>query len=477
MWSIDGTRGVGAGAVFVRIAGSITADIRRGVRRAGDRLPSTRALAGELGVHRNTVVAAYDELVAQGWLESRGAAGTFVASALPAPPPRAARPHQGLAARPAFEVAAVAAMPAPFGPPGTRFHLSAGVPDPRLFPRAALARAYRRALRSPSALATLAYGDARGAMGLRTAVAAMLRDTRGVPAGPENILVTRGSQMALDLAARAVIRPGDVACVEELGYQPAWSAFRTAGARLVGVPLDGAGLVVDAVPARPRLVYVTPLHQYPTTVLMTPARRLALLARAHAERFAIVEDDYDHEFHFEGRPVPPLASDDRHGSVVYVGTLSKILAPGLRLGYVAAPESMIAALAGVRAGIDRQGDHVLETAVAELVEDGEVQRHAHKARRIYAARREAFVALLAAKLGGVLDITLPAGGVTLWARVADDVPIAAWQARAQARGVAIVAARDLALDGKARPFIRLGFARYDETELAAAVKILAAALR
>jgi GntR family transcriptional regulator/MocR family aminotransferase len=480
MWSIGTTpaRGAGADALFVRIAGAVIADIRRGVRRAGDRLPSTRALAGELGVHRNTVVAAYDELVAQGWVVSRGAAGTFVAGELPTSRTRAAAAvAAGFAARPAFELAAVPPIPAPFGGPDARYHLSVGVPDPRLFPRAAMARAYRGALRSSRARALLAYGDTHGALRLRTAIAALLRDTRAIPATAEHILITRGSQMALDLAARALVRAGDVVAIEELGYQPAWRAFRAAGARLAAVPLDEHGLVVDALPPRVRALYVTPHHQYPTTVLLSPARRLALLERAHRERFAIVEDDYDHEFHYDGRPVAPLASADRHGSVLYVGTLSKILAPGLRLGFIAAPVSVIATLAAIRAGIDRQGDHVIETAVAELVEDGEVQRHAHKSRRIYHARRDAFAHLLARDLGGVLAFTLPAGGMTLWARVAADVALPAWQARAAERGVAFAAAAAFAHDGRARPFIRLGFARHDERELAAAVKILAATLR
>jgi GntR family transcriptional regulator/MocR family aminotransferase len=286
-------------------------------------------------------------------------------------------------------------------------------------------------------------------------------------------MITRGSQMALDLAARALIRPGEVAAVEHLGYQPAWRALEYAGARLAGVKVDAQGLVVDALPARVRCLYTTPHHQYPTTVLMSPARRLALLERARRERFAILEDDYDHEFHFDGRPVAPLASADPHGSVIYIGSLSKILAPGLRIGFVAAPEPVIAALGAMRGAIDRQGDHVLELAIAELVEDGEVQRHAHKLRRIYAARRDAFAELLRKHLGAVLELTLPSGGITLWARVADDVPLERWRARALQQGIAFATARDLALDRKPRPFIRLAFARYTEAELADAVRVLA----
>jgi GntR family transcriptional regulator / MocR family aminotransferase len=472
MWSIDTHRGSGPDAAFVRIAAAITADIRRGVLRAGDRLPSTRALADRRDVTRNTVVAAFDELVSQGWVTSRGAAGTYVAAELPERPVRRSAPvMRGLAKRPAFDLEAVAPLDTPFDHAAT-FQLSAGVPDPRLFPKAALARAYRRALRTSTGTAALGYGSTFGMPRLRAAIAAMLRAQRAIPASAENVLVTRGSQMAIEVAARALLRPGDVAAVEAFGYLPAWRALEVAGARLAPIPLDDDGLVVDALPRGTRCVYTTPHHQYPTTVLLSPARRHALLERARLERFAIIEDDFDHEFHFDGRPVAPLASADRDGSVLYVGTLSKILAPGLRLGYVVAPEPVIATLAAIRAAIDRQGDHVLELAVAELIEDGEIARHAATSRRIYAARRDAFAELLRHELGGVLLFDLPAGGLTIWARVADDVSIERWRVRALARGVAFVPGRSLALDRAPSPFIRLAFARYTEVELAEAVRIL-----
>jgi GntR family transcriptional regulator/MocR family aminotransferase len=482
MWSIDRARtiprrGQGADAVYVRIATAITRDIRRGVLRGGDRLPSTRAIADRLGVTRNTAVAAYDELLGQGWIETRGAAGTFVAAALPERPVRRAAIAEplGIAKRAGFDLAPAAAFPTVFD--GTSaYQLSGGVPDPRLFPKTAFARAYRRALRTSAGSVALQYGEPLGTPRLRAAIAAMLRDQRAIPADADNVMITRGSQMAIELAARALLRPGDVAAVESFGYQPAWRSFGSAGARLAGVRVDTSGLVVDELPPKPRLVYTTPHHQYPTTSLMSPARRFALLSRARADRFAIIEDDYDHEFHFDGRPVAPLASTDASGAVLYVGTLSKVLAPGLRLGYVVAPAPVIAALGTIRAAIDRQGDRVTELAVADLLEDGELARHAATSRRIYAARRDAFATLLRRELPNVLEFALPAGGITLWARVAPDVSIERWRQRARARGVAFVPGRELSIDRAPAPFIRLAFARYSETELADAVRRLARAL-
>jgi GntR family transcriptional regulator/MocR family aminotransferase len=211
-------------------------------------------------------------------------------------------------------------------------------------------------------------------------------------------------------------------------------------------------------------------------VLLTPARRIALLERARRDRFAIIEDDYDHEFHFEGRPVAPLAAADPGGHVIYLGTLSKILAPGLRLGFVAAAERTIESLARLSATVDRQGDQILEYAVAELIEDGELQRHARKMRRVYESRRDALASALARELPGVVRFQLPPGGITVWARVDDGVDLEAWRERALARGVAFSTAREFALDGKPRPFVRLAYARYDEGELADAVRRIRRAL-
>jgi GntR family transcriptional regulator/MocR family aminotransferase len=467
---------------YLRIARAISDDVRRGRLPRGAELPGSRALAASLGVHRNTVLAAYDELAAEGWIETSPARGTFVTQALPEAKPRRfagkAAPRAAVPARVGFDLGP-APEPLPAPPPPGVLSLAGGAPDLRFVPMKALARAYRRALQAEGESA-LDYGDPRGHERLRAALAAMLSALRGLAAGPDQVLVTRGSQMGIDLAARALLAPGDVVAVESFGYRPAWEALRSTGARLAPLPVDGAGLVVDALAElaareRVRAVYVTPHHQYPTTVTLAPGRRLALLALCRAQRIAVLEDDYDHEFHYEGRPVLPLASADEAGVVVYVGTLSKILAPGLRIGFVVAPEPLVARLASLRALVDRQGDRAVERAVAELLEDGEVQRHARRAKRAYAARREALAEALRARLGGALSFELPAGGMAVWARAAEGIDVDAWAERALARGVALQTAKRFAFDGRRRPFLRLGFARLDEREIAEAVQRLAAA--
>ena len=211
-----------------------------------------------------------------------------------------------------------------------------------------------------------------------------------------------------------------------------------------------------------------------------PARRrpwrIALLDLARQLRIAIIEDDYDHEYHYEGRPVLPLASVDNAGVVVYIGTLAKVIAPGIRIGYVVAPRPLLDSVATHRHIIDRQGDHTLECAVAELLRDGMIQRHARRVRRIYQSRRDALVATLRAEFSDSLSFSVPAGGIAVWAEAAAGIDVDAWAARAARSSLAILTARQYAFDARPRPFLRIGFAALDEKEMTAALQRLKKAL-
>ena len=469
--------------IFLQIARAVADDVRRGRLKPGARLPGTRDLARTLGVHRNTVVAAYDELAAEGWIETAEAAGTFVSRSMPEVSPvrfTAQQGPPGIPRRAGFSLSADG-LPSMHTPPGPRvLRMSGGIPDVRLVPGTALARAYRRAV-TRHATDVLSYAEPQGHRRLRAALADMLAATRGVAAGADDVLVTRGSQMALDLTARSLVEPGDVVAFEALGYHPAWEAFRAHGAKLVSVPVDREGLDVAALAAlarrgRVRAVYVTPHHQYPTMVTMSAARRLALLELARRERIAVIEDDYDHEFHFEGRPVLPLASADTAGVVIYVGTLAKILAPGPRLGYVVAPANVLERMTAHRYNLDRQGDRAVEHAVAELFEDGEIQRHVSRARRLYHARRDAVADAFRRRLGHAVTFDMPNGGLAFWTRVSPDVDPDAWHERALARGVIFLPGRVLDFAGRKIPFARFGYAPLDEREIAEAVRRLGQAL-
>jgi GntR family transcriptional regulator/MocR family aminotransferase len=471
--------------IFVQISSSLARDIARGRLRPGDPLPGTRTLAQTLGVHRSTVVTAYAELAAQGWVATRPGGATFVSAVSPDVKPRRFAPKVttvGIARKTGFEVERplVATRTNPELPPGG-LYLWGGVPDMRLVPVELLARAYRRVAKRHGRKLFGYSTDHYGHEALRRAIARLVTETRGLAAGSEAVLITRGSQMALDLVARSLIRPGDVVAVEALGYPNAVNVFVRAGATVVPVPLDHHGIDVEALALLTRrqpvrLVYVTPHHQYPTTVTLSATRRLALLDLARREHIALLEDDYDQEFHYDGRPVLPLASNDPNGNVIYVGTLAKILAPGLRLAFVVAPPPLIARMAAERSLIDRQGDLVLECSIAELLEDGEVERHVRRTRRIYHARRDAFCENLERELAGVVKFRRPPGGLAIWADVAPEVDVETWQKRAMERGAYFQIGRQFAFDEAPVQNVRFGFALLDQKESATALRRTAEAV-
>lgn len=474
-WSVALELPVSNLPVYRRIGEAIAHEIARGRLRPGERMLSTRALATQLAVNRNTVIAAYDDLRARGWIAAEPGRGVYVVGvpaadggAPPAPRRTAGFP---LAPVPAGDL---------FGgrTPGTLLLLG-GVPDLRLVPHRQLAVAYRGALRRAADRRLFDYNTPLGHERLRTGLADMLSRVRGIPADATSIAVVRGSQQGIYLAARALVRPGDAVAVESPGYRPAWRALELAGAAVVPVPVDRDGLDVEALAAaharRPvRAVYLTPHHQYPTTVTLSAARRTRLLELASRERFAVLEDDYDFDFHYEGRPVLPLAAHDTAGVVIYLGTLSKCLAPGLRLGYVVAAPDVVRHLAAYRQFVDEQGDHVLEHAIATLIEDGDLERHVRRARRVYRARRDALCAALRRHLPE-LEVAPPAGGMAVWAR-APGLDTDAWAVAGAARGVAFQPGRRFAFGDEPLPHLRLGFAACDERELDEAVRRMAAAL-
>ncbi len=465
-----------SGPLFLRIGRSVTDAINCGRLAPGDSLPSTRALAEQLGVHRKTVVAAYRELAREGWLVTRPAVGTSVSHDLPlvcgAPHGRALLPRAG------FDLRA-RVMPAAGASPRGQLLLLGGLPDIRLLPRVELARAYRRALLSAAGRTLLDYGSPQGEERLRSVLAQMIKQTRGMATTPDLLTIVRGTQQGLYLAARALLEPGDRVAVEAYSHPAARGALQTAGAVLMPVPVDGDGLDVAALEAlctRQRIsaVYVTPHHQLPTTVTMSASRRLALLALARRCRLLILEDDYDYEFQYEERPVLPLAYADRDGVVVYFGSLSKVLAPGLRIGFIVSTPDVTQRIADYRAFVDHQGDHVVERAVATLIEDGELERHARRMRLIYRERRDALADALARFLP-TLQFKRPGGGMAIWAH-APGIDTDGWASRSLGEGVSFQPASHFAVGRLLLDFVRLGFAASTQAQLVEATKIMARAL-
>ena len=344
-----------------------------------------------------------------------------------------------------------------------------GLADVRLMPVEELARAWRRAAiatarRNPS------YGDARGTAQLRHALSVMLNIDRGMATRPDNICIVRGSQMGIFVAAKILIRPNDVVVVESLSYPPARETFRAAGAEVLAVDLDEQGLRVDALEQlcrrrKVRAIYLTPHHQLPTTVLLKPERRLRLLLLAEKFGFVIIEDDYDDDFHFTHRPALPLASMDAGANTIYIGSLSKLLSPTLRLGYVAAPAPVIEAAAQQITLIDRQGDPITEIAVAELIEQGSLRRHANKSRQIYGQRRDYLSDLLKEDFAEDIEFSLPEGGLAVWVRFNKQIDMARQMAASQVVHLRFLPAQTFSFTAEALPAARLGYAKLNRSEM------------
>ena len=354
------------------------------------RLPASRDLAGLLGVSRNTVSRAFDQLYAEGYIEGRVGAGTFVADLREPSPRSAADSPPGPAHGPALRLLAEHRLnPRPAGPPRA---FRVGVPAFDLFPFETWARLSARFWRRPPPEA-LGYGDPAGDWRLRELVAAYLRSSRGLTCTPEQVLITCGSQQAISLCAQLLLQAGERVAIENPGYRAAGHAFAVAGARLCGVPVDDEGLDTAALQALGtcRLAYVTPSHQYPTGVTLSLARRLELLAWAERHDAWVIEDDYDGEYRYRGVPLAPLAALDRSGRVLYVGTFCKIAFPALRLGYLVLPPELVEPFAQRRALDMRHSEIGSQAVMAEFIAAGHFQRHVRRMREAARMRRDALL--------------------------------------------------------------------------------------
>ena len=462
--------------LYLQLADAVSEDIRRGRLKPGEPLPGTRELADALGLNRNTIVAGYAELFAEGLIQSHPRGGTFVA---PRQGNLAGFPHASRDT-PTYAMQPAAAVPvSPLIKPGT-LTLAYGWPDLRLLPARALSRAFGRAI-SPRARTLLTQNEIGGHRRLREELASMLSRTRGLVTTAQDIVVTRGIEQGIDLVARTLIRPGDTVAIEAFGYPPAWRSLKNAGAQLLPVPVDAKGLDVDALETllltRPiRAVFITPHHQFPTTTVMAPERRVRLAQLALQHRFAIIEDDYDYELHYQGDPILPIAAGSGRSNVIYIGTLSILLAPTVSIGFVVAPPVVRDHLINLRAYCDRQGDAAIECAIAELFEDGEMLRHVRRMRRAYTARRDAFVRALERHLRGSLHFDAPQGGLGLWARVDDGIDVPRWREACEREGVLLGDARSFHYDHTDASHVRLAFGFHNAEELEEAVRRMARAL-
>jgi GntR family transcriptional regulator/MocR family aminotransferase len=457
--------------------------------RPGQRLPSTRALAQDLAVSRIVVVTAFAQLVAEGYVASRVGAGTVVSAELPEPRPVRARAAQGatsgLAAKPVrpgprrVNKSPLPPLDEPWNALRGPFRLSQPALD--AFPLALWTRlAVRQVRRMPAQ--HMVYGDALGLPALREALAAHLRTFRSVACTADQILVVSGSQQALSLAFRALIAPGDAAWLEEPGYHGARDALLLAGARIVPVPVDDDGLDVDAGVRRAegaRAVYVTPSHQYPLGSAMSAARRVQLLDWARRAGAWIVEDDYDSEYRYDGHPLASLHGLDRDARVVYVGTFSKILFPGLRVGYLVVPPDLVPHFRRLRGATDIFPAPATQAVLAAFIAEGHFARHLRRMRTLYAERRRALVAAIEREVGDAgVRVVGGAAGMHLVALLPEGTDDHALALRAVRAGLSVAPLSDCyAEPRRAMPGVVLGFGSTRPREMTAAVKRLRDVMR
>ncbi len=424
--------------------------VRSGRLEPGEQLPPTRTLATDLGVSRTTVATAYDRLVAEGILTARVGAGTFVADA--ARPVRRPRRGTDLVPRPGW----VAPHPTSGGTAKPPHDFRVGIPDARLFPF----DTWRRLVSAEQRIGAHdlgTYADPAGHPPLREAVARHLALARGVTATADEVLITHGTQQALDLVTRVLVGPGDVVAVEDPCYPLARDVFASYGARVVPVRVDDEGLVVDELPAAARLVFTTPSHQFPYGPPLSLDRRRALLDFAGRHRCAVIEDDYDSEFRFTERPLETLFSMDDAGRVLYLGTFSKSLVPGLRVGYLVAPEPLQAAL---RAALQLSVGYVAvpeQAALARFIGDGMFARHLRRARAAYVERRELVLDAIHGPLAGHLDLVPCAAGLHVTTLLRDEqVDDTEVVVRAAEQGVVVEALSTYTATGRPRGIV-LGY--------------------
>lgn len=458
----------------------IRARILQGALPPGAALPPTRQLAQALGVARVTVTEAYAQLEAEGFVVSRQGAGTFVVAGLAgvraeaaAPPPTLSTwGERVLAVRPSTSQATTR--------PDIDFGF--GRSFPHIFPYDIWRRLLDRYLSTDDVMLSR-YGSVAGFYPLRQALADYLGQWRGVRCTPEQVVIVNGAQQALDILTRLYLSPGDEVLVESPGYAQAFAVFRLFGANLTPLPVDDHGFPVELIPpgSRARLVFVTPSNQFPRGGALSLPRRLGLLAWARAHGAFIVEDDYDGELRYEGRPLTALQGLDDDGRVVYLGTFSKVLFPALRLSYVVLPPGMVTPFVQAKALVDRGAPTLTQAAVADFITEGHFARHLRHLRQAYGQRRQLLVESLDAHLGDEVRFSHTPAGLHVMVYLPEGMPRTAVVetdvvARAAAAGVGVYPGAPYHLLTPAPPSILLGFSGLTEEEIAEGVRRLAAVL-
>jgi GntR family transcriptional regulator/MocR family aminotransferase len=470
-----------ADPLHLQIARQIKAAVLSGKLSPRSRIPSSRLLAEDLGVSRNTVITALDQLKAEGYLDSAPGSAVRVADMGKADLARAASAgatrvfEHRLAQRWRKALRAVPGAPrdapAPFRP---------GIPALDLFPHDLWGRLLRRASRHLDR-DTANYANMSGHPRFRDVLCQLLVETRGVVAEPEQIIVTSSARGGLSLIVSALLEPGEDVWIEEPGFRSAKAVLTAAGAALRPIPVDTGGIDVTAAPpgSAPRLIYTTPSHQYPTGALMTLGRRLELLDAASRHNAYVIEDDYDSEYQFTGRPIASLQGLDRAGCVLYLGTFAKSLLPSLRVGFIVAPPGLAENLARVHRRTGQFVPPVIQLALADLIDSGQYRAHIRRARSVYAARMATFVEGVGTHSGGRLTAAMREGGLQTIVTSEEGLADAALARRLEAGGIQSQPVSELHLEPALARHrgVLMGFAAWSDAEAGRAFRAMEAIYR
>ena len=468
----------GHGPLHAQLTRALKAAVLDGRLKTGERLPSSRNLAQELALSRNTVLASYEELIAEGFVMGRVGSGSYVAAIEPrlAPSVGAVPP----APPSAYAQRALAASHRPLiggEHKDLRYNLQYGVP----LTNAALTTAWRRELAHAAAYAETDYPQAQGDVELRAAVCGYLARRRGVVADPGDVLIVSGTQEAFSLSAQVLLDPGDRVVLEDPHYPASWRVYRAHGARVDAVAVDDDGLVCEQLPSHdpPKLVCVTPSHQFPLGAVMSLPRRLALLGYAQAHGSWILEDDYDGEFRYGGAPLAALRSLDAHDRTLYVGTFSKTLFPSLRLGYMVLPAALREPFRVAKLLSTFGCPAIEQHALANFIRNGGFERHLRRAAQTLRARRAALTEGLAVHAGNRVDVLDSQAGMHLvaWLRGFDGARCARLVAHAREHELGLYPIAPYYLDPPAQSGLLLGYAGLAPAEISTAMRLFGACLR
>lgn len=462
---------------YLRISDAIRNAIKEGAVKPGEKLPSARSLAEQLSVNRHTVMAAYHELIAQGWVETKQRQGYSVARILPIYNSLSQEKEQYVShEKHHWRVIKKGEDSFPRSASRYTYNFAGGNPDIELFPFNEFRSFVNDALSRP-AITELNYGENGGFKPFISQVSTYLRRVRAVI--DKEIIVVNGTQEALYLLSQILLKEGDKVAVENLGYKPAWQALQNAGATLVGIKQTEEGIDVDHLEAmikchKIRLLYLTPLHQYPTTTTLPSDKRVKIYRLAQQHQIPIIEDDYDHEFHYSSQPLPPIAANDPSGLVIYLSSFSKIMFPGIRLGVIAVDKTLAKHIISYRTLMNHKASVLPQDAVARWMRDGGFERHLRKSTRVYQKRRKHMIDILNGfmKEGLCIEFTVPKGGMALWINVGKNAQEIA--EAAMRRGIFLLAenAFHLVAANNENKFIRLGFAGQNEEKITQGLMLL-----